>query len=196
MFDRSLLDQGDIVSDMMRLIGISGEGLVRTHDQNVSLSRVQARVGHIANEIIGDNAVTQRLLDALYAAEDRMLPSAEAARAFLAPYRDSNRRLNARLGLTPFPDLFPDDFSDYPDVASDTLSQDESDTALRAVVRTLGTTPMHLHALTADDLRESARALFKTEPWLALRLARAALSLRPKGPAIIKMVADLEARLR
>lgn len=194
LFDRTIMDQGDVVADLLKLIGIVGDGLVRWPDLNLSLSRLQAKVGHIANEIIGDNGVTQRLLDALYAADDRMIPSAEAARAFLEPYRESNRRLNARLGITPFPDLFPDDFSDYPETASEDLSQAECETGLRTVIRTLGGARMYLHDLTADDLRLSAKILLKSEPWLALRLARAAQNLRPNGKAIAEMIAELEAR--
>lgn len=195
VFDRALLEQGDVVADLLNLMKIPGDGLVRWPDLNISLSRLQAKVGHIANEAIGDDGVTQRLLDALFAPQDeRMVPSANAARAYLAPYQDSNRRLNARLSITAFPDLFPDDFSDYPETAADDLSQAECVTGLRTVIRTLGGARMYLHDLTADDLRLSAKILLKSEPWLALRLARAAQSLRPNGKAIAEMIAELEAR--
>jgi hypothetical protein len=164
VFDRALLDKGDIVSDMLALIG--------------------------------DDSVTQRLLDAVYVPDgDRMAPSAAAARAFLEPYRESNRLLNARLGITSFPDLFPDDFSDYPETASEDMPPGESIAALQAAIRTLGGQKMALQDVTADELRLSARSLAKSEPWLALRLARAALSLRPNGPAILQLVAELEARI-
>jgi hypothetical protein len=196
VFDRALLDKGDIVSDMLALIGVDGHGIVRSPDVNISLSRMQAKVGHIANALIGDDSVTQRLLDAVYVPDgDRMAPSAAAARAFLEPYRESNRLLNARLGITSFPDLFPDDFSDYPETASEDMPPGESIAALQAAIRTLGGQKMALQDVTADELRLSARSLAKSEPWLALRLARAALSLRPNGPAILQLVAELEARI-
>ncbi|MGV8987414.1 MAG: hypothetical protein ACOH2H_14170 [Cypionkella sp.] len=195
VFDRTLLNNGDIVSDMLSLIGVADDGLVRLPDRNVSLGRLQAKVGHIANEVLGDDRVTQRLLDALPASDDRMIPSAAAARTFLEPYREGNRRLNDRLAVTPFPDLFPDDFSDYPETASEEMSEADCSTALQAVVRTLAPKKTPVNAMTADDLRMAAVAMRKVDPDVALRLIRAAHSLRPEGPAIQKLLADLEARL-
>ena len=46
--------------------------------------------------------------------------------------------------------------------------------------------------LTADDLRTAATALQTTNPDMALRLITAAQTLRPTGPAILRLKAQLE----
>lgn len=195
VFDRALLQGGDIVVDLLSLLGIDPGGLVRPRDVNVSLGRIQAKIGHLANAALADDAVTMRLLDAFSGPQDAMKPSATAARAFLAPYVEGNRRLNARLGLTGFPDLFPDDFSDYPETDSEAMSPEDWAGALLMVIATLGRRQSELQALNADDLRKAAIEVQKFDAPSALRLIRAAHSLRPKGGLILKLKEELEARL-
>lgn len=195
VFDRGLLQDGDIVSDLLYVMGFRPGGLVRPPDVNASLGRIQAKIGHLANAALADDAVTMRLLDAFPWHQERMAPSADAARAFLAPYVEGNARLNARLGVTVFEDLFPDDFSDYPEIDDEKLDEAEWADAMRVVIATLGRRQSELQALNADDLRKAATAVQKFDPPSALRLVRAAHSLRPKGGLIIKLKEELEARL-
>lgn len=195
LFDRGLLKDGDIVPDILALMGYDEHGLVRMPDSNVSLGRLRAKIGHIANEVIGDDAVTEKLLQALPHQDTRMIPSAADAERFLAPYREGNRRLNQRLEITTYPDLFPDDFSDYPEAASEDLTNSAATDGLRAVVATLGSGKTFLHAVTASDLRLAATALQKDMPEAAYRLVEAAHAMKPNGPAIVKLKAELEERL-
>jgi hypothetical protein len=98
--------------------------------------------------------------------------------------------------LTPFPDLFPDDFDDYPETAQDGWSDATATSALRAVIGTLGKRKTVMEDLTADDLRKAALVLRNTDPSAALRLVRAAHLLRPNGAQINQMKCALEAQLR
>ncbi len=180
VFDRSLLRKGDIVDDLLWVLGYNPVGLERKPDVNPSLGRVQTKIGHLANAALGDDSVTMRLLDAFPWHQDRMAPSADAARTFLAPYLESNRRLNKRLGITTFDDLFPDDFSDYPEIDTEKMDAAEWADALRVVIATLGKRQSDLQALTADDLRKAATTVQKFDAPAALRLVKAAISLRPK----------------
>ena len=194
VFDRTLLKDADVVADILSLMGIDPHGLARVPDSNPTLGRLKATIGHLANALLADGGVTLKLLRALPRHEDRMIPSASEAEQFLAPYRAGNRRLNQRLQLTPFPDLFPDDFDDYPQTASVDLTPAEAVDGLRAVIATLGKTASAFQSLTPNDLRLAASALQKTAPESALRLVQAAAILRPTGPAILKLKAELEAR--
>ena len=196
VYDRALLVQGDIVVDALKVMAIDHQGLARLPDQNVTLSYMQAIVGHLANDSLGDDVVTARLLAALPKSGAKMLPSAQAAREFLAPYIASNRRLNARLQISATLDLFCDDFSDYPQSSPQTPSQEDWANALRAVITTLGHAAAPHTDLTADDLRKAAVALEKNDAPTALRLISAAHTLRPHGPYINQLKAALEARLR
>lgn len=195
VYDRALLVQGDIVVDALKVMGIDHQGLARMPDQNVSLGHMQAIVGHLANDSLGDDVVTARLLAALPKGGTKTLPSAQAARDFLAPYIASNRRLNARLQISATPDLFCDDFSDYPQSSPQTPSQEDWANALRTVIATLGHAAAPHTDLTADDLRKAAIALEKSDPPTALRLISAAYALRPNGPYINQLKSALEARL-
>ena len=195
LFDRAVMAQGDIVADALSRMGIDPSGLTRIEDQNVSLGRVQASVGHLANDTLADPAVTGSLIAALPYAGAKLLPCAQAARDFLAPYVASNRRLNERLQISTNPDLFSDDFSDYPQGSPEGLGADEWAAALRVAMTTLGPRYSATKDLTPDDLRKAAMALEHKDATAALRLARAAHVLRPEGPRIKQLKADLEARL-
>ena len=194
-FDRSLLKDGDIIPDILSLLGLDEQGIERMPDSNLSLGRLRAKIGHLANETVGDDLVTRRLLRALPEPDERMIPSAADAERFLAPYREGNRRLNQRLNITNFPNLFPDDFSDYPETASEDLTPAAAIDGLRTAITTLGSSAAFLQSLTAHDLRLAALALQKEAPDSALRLIQAAHSLRPTGPAILKLKATLEKQL-
>ena len=196
VYDRKLLKNGDIAADVLDVLGISAQGIVPVPDKNPALGLQQAKVGHLAGEILDNDPLTRALLRALPQDEGKMLPSADEAKAFLAPYRASNRLLNERLGLTPFPDLFPDDFDDYPETAQDGWSDATATSALRAVIGTLGKRKTVMEDLTADDLRKAALVLRNTDPSAALRLVRAAHLLRPNGAQINQMKCALEAQLR
>lgn len=194
VFDRALLKEGDIVADVLDLIGISDAGLTRLPDRNVSLGRLQAKVGHIANATLSDDILTKCLIETM-PEEARMAPSRAEARAFLAPYLEGNRRLNARLKISAEPDLFADDFSDYPEVGTDHLEELACVTAVQETIVALGRRAKSLQALSPDDLRTAAQAVQSTNPQVALRLIRAAHSLRPTGPNILKLLAKLEAEV-
>lgn len=195
VFDRALLHEGDVVSDLLSVLKINTYGLERKADVNRSVGRVQAKIGHIANAALGDDAVTLRLLDAFPWHLQRMVPSATAARDFLAPYLEGNRRLNARLNVTPFENLFPDDFTDYPDTNTETMDGEAWAEAMRVVILTLGRRQSELQALNADDLRKAATAVAAFDAPSALRLVRAAHSLRPTGGFILKLLDELEAQV-
>ncbi len=193
VFDRKLLKEGDIVTDALDLIGVSDAGLARAPDRNVSLGRLQAKIGHIANATLADDILTRCLVEAM-PVEARMAPSGDEAHAFLAPYLDGNRRLNDRLKISNQPVLFDDDFSDYPEVGNDHLDEAGCVTVVQHTILTLGQRAKSLGALTADDLKQAALALQVTHPEAALRLIRAARSLRPHGPHINRLLARIEAQ--
>ncbi len=192
VFDRKLLKDGDIVSDVLEQVGVSDEGLTRMPDRNISLGRMQAKIGHIANATLGDDIITRALVESM-PEEDRMAPSLAQARAFLAPYVEGNRRLNERLKISAEPDLFTNDFSDYPEEANDRLEEAACVTMVQETIVTLGRRAKSLQELTADDLKLAAHSLQTANPEAALRLVRAAHSLRPKGPNINKLLTKLEA---
>lgn len=195
IYDRNYLKNGDIIPDVLEFLGVSAEGIVPAPNMNHALGLQKAKVGHLANELFDNEILTKSLLWSLPEGEAKMLPSAAEARAFLAPYQDSNRLLNQRRGITAFPNLFPDDFDDLPQEPREQWSDAAATSALRAVITKLGRHKTVLDDLTADDFRKAAFAMQKSDPTAALRLVRAAQLLRPNGERINQLKSELEAQL-
>ena len=194
VYDRRRLKDGDIVADFLTLIGLDTSDVASVGDKNVSLGAAQTKVGHLMNAARVRPSVADVILSQIDA-KGRLLPSQVQARAYLERYRDSNRRLNARFRISDLPDLFEDDFDDYPLDDQDNWTEDSANVALQAVLSQSNELATTMTALSADDLRDAAAALKYRSPEAALRFANAALALRPTGPAILKLKSNLENRL-
>lgn len=193
VYDRALLKSGDTFADFLSVIGLNISGLPSVGDSNVSLGAVQTKAGHLMNGA-GLRARVAATVLARLPGGGRLLPARADAMAFLDRYRASNRRLNARLRVSDQPDLFNDDFADYPDTAQNGWTEEGANATLAALMAELTDTLPALSALTADDLRSAAVALTETSPEIAHRLINAAAALRPNGPMILRIKADLDRR--
>ena len=87
------------------------------------------------------------------------MPSQAEARAFLEPFRQGNRRLNGRFKLSGLPDLFDDDFADYPQEPESGWTEAGATAAFEAALGPMTEVAPALLTLTADDLRLAATAL-------------------------------------
>jgi hypothetical protein len=191
VYDRALLKDGEIFADVLATIGLTIGGLLSVGEKNTSLGAAQTKLGHLMNEF----GIPQKIYEGIMArvgSDGRLLPAQTEARAFLERYRESNRRLNARFQISPLPDLFNDDFDDFPETSNSDWTESDANDALRAVLSQLTVFAPALMALTADDLRTAALSLQSKAPEMALRLVTAAQALRPTGLAIAKLKADLE----
>lgn len=193
IYDRSLLKKRDILADFLDILDLDITGLHPTGDRNTSLGAAQTKVGHLMNslEVRAKNADS---ILARIAHEGRLMPSKPEARAFLARYAAGNRLLNQRFRITATPDLFNDDFSDYPDTPHSDWTEDRANAGLLAVLQQFIEVTSAINGPTADDLRNAAVALRTSHPDMALRLITAAFALRPAGSAIVKIKAELEAQ--
>lgn len=193
-YDRKTLKDGDIFADFLSVVGLSEAGLQPVGDHNTSLGAAQTKTGHLMNSLNVAGKTADAILDRI-PPEGRLLPSAAEAMAFQSRYDAGNRRLNQRFGITAEPGLFDTDYSDYPTQATNDWTEDDATSALLAVLTQLTEVNPALIALTADDLRSAAQALLPSAPDSALRLITAAHALRPTGPTILKLKAQLERRL-
>lgn len=193
VYDRGQLKAGDIFADFLSVIGLNISGLPSVGDRNVSLGAAQTKAGHLMNGAGLRARTTETVLQRLPGG-GRLLPSRTEAMQFLGRYRASNRRLNARLNVSPLPDLFNDDYADYPETAQNDWTEADANAALTALMAEVTVTQPALAALTADDLRMAAVALTDANPEVAQRMIHAAAALRPTGPAILRIMADLDRR--
>ena len=92
-------------------------------------------MGQMLNAFSSDPQLRRRIFAQLEPG-GRMQPDQASARAFYEPYRERNRLLNARFGISAEPDLFNDDFSDLPETATGWTGAG-AEAALRAVLSEL-----------------------------------------------------------
>ena len=195
VYDRALLKDGDIFADFMAVIGVDSAGLSTVGDRNVSLGASQTKAGHLMNAAGLRHREVEAVLQ-MVPAGGRLLPSRAQAAAFLERYRASNRRLNDKFKITALPDLFDDDMADLPDEPQNDWTEAGATAALRAILAKLtGTQQAGLQAVTADDYLAAALAMTPANPEAAYRMITAAAALRPHGPAIQRIKADLERRI-
>jgi hypothetical protein len=191
VYDRTALKDGDIFADFLQVIGLDIGELTSVGERNVSLGAAQGKAGHLMNGL----GLKPRLAEQILTRIDgggRLLPSRAEAQAFLEPYRNGNWRLNQRFGVSALPDLFNDDFTDYPPEGDSGWTEAGATSALLAVLTQLGEVSPAVSALKVDDLRLAAQALRDSQPDAALRLIKIAHALRPGGPAIQRLKAELE----
>jgi hypothetical protein len=194
IYERELLFNGDIFSDFLTWIGLDEAGMAAAGERNLSLGAAQSKAGHLMVGM-GINAKVMAAVQERIINDGRMLPSQDQARDFLARYRDGNRRLNARFALGPQPDLFDDRFDDFPPTPQSDWTDEGATSALSAALFQLVEVNPAFDALTPDDLRIAAYALQSRHPEIAHRLINAAFALRPTGPAILKLKAELDEKL-
>lgn len=189
IFERDQLESGDVLSDFLKTVGIEANSLTEIENKNVSLGLTSAKVGHMMNARRLSFKLKRHILDSL-PLDSRMMPARADAEAFYAHYRDSNIRLNARLGNIKNEDLFSDDFSTYPQEACDRWTEGSSETVIGMLLDHLA----HCDGLVqADDMRDAAMLAHRTGNGpLALRLMRAAVLLRPDGPFILEKYKEFE----
>lgn len=194
VYDRNLLKRRDILADFLDILDLDITGLLPIGDRNASLGAAQTKVGHLMNSL----EVRAKTADAILArieGEGRLLPSRTEACTFLSRYVDGNRLLNQRFRITSDPDLFNDDFADYPETPHSDWTEDRANAALLATIQHQVEASAPPPGPTADDLRTAAVALRNAHPDMALRLINAAFALRPTGSAILRIKAELEAQV-
>lgn len=195
VYDRALLKDGDIFADFLDCVGVDGSGLQPVGERNLSLGAAQTKAGHLLNAAKFRPALIDPIL-ARIGEGGRLLPSRKEARAFLEDYRSSNRALNQRFGISSLPELFADTFDDLPETPQNDWTEDGATRAFQALLRLVPDTEPAGAEPTADDFRNAAIALQHQNPSAALRLINAAFALRPTGPTILKLKADLERQLK
>ena len=177
-FERDRLVGGDVVADFLTVLGIDPEAIENQPIANASFGFTRTKVGHLIKDIIKDEDL-QRLILQKMTGGGKMVPSRAEAQDFLAPYLDSNRRLNEIYKITEAPDLFSSDFSDLPEVPGDLWTEDTA-TAMFKVMAGL------LAERSPDDddprmvaLAKAAQTLKASDPVGAAQLSNLTTTLRP-----------------
>ncbi len=191
VYDRANLKNGDSVSDFLELVGLGDMTPEKSLTHNVSMGFVKTKMGHILNDMLPDQVVKSAVLKRL-PDTGKLLPSRSEAQAFLAPYLEGNRRLNARLKISPMEGLFNDDFSMFPEVAQDQWTEETANAAVRACLDVIKELSANKLVFAADEYAEAALALKDTKPDLAQRFLEAAKSLRPGSKKLKAQAEGLE----
>ncbi|RLA19895.1 MAG: hypothetical protein DRQ56_04380 [Gammaproteobacteria bacterium] len=155
IFDRTLLTNGDAVSDFFAAIGIPLDA--RQTIENKSKGFERTKVNHLMNQLRTPSRL-RRYLNEYLDNTGKSMPSREEALAFYSHFRVSNRMLNERFEVTAKEYLFSDDFSMYAQDSQDIWSEQTANNALKNILNSFKAVPV----LTDQDvelLRESAKEL-------------------------------------
>lgn len=192
VYDRSLLKDGDSVSDFLELVGLGDMKLDQPVERNVSMGFVRTKIGHILNDVLPDQALRSAVLGRLPETGGKLLPSRAEAQAFLEPYLEGNLQLNKRLKISPVAGIFSEDFSMFPEEPRDQWTEDTADQAVRACVDMIKDLSSNRLVFATEDYAAAARALRDIKPELALRFVEAARSLRPGAKKLQAQAEALE----
>ncbi len=194
IFDRSLMKDGDSITDFLEVVGLDRSAFEPTENLNVSMGMARTKLGHILNELVDHQQTKVRILANL-PDEGKLLPRREDAVKYVAQFAEGNRALNARFNITSQPTLFSDDFSTYPEAGNELWTEATADSALRGMAKVVNTLTQGQLPLTVQDLLDGARAVSGKAPETAMKFLKAALILRPDGEVVKKRIAALKERL-
>lgn len=138
VFDRELLQNGDVVQDFLSLIGLGSLDLSYA-ETNISNGFERTKIGHLLN----NSRLPEEIQQAIRAGannDGKSLPSQSMAREFYEKYIDSNIELNRAFGLSSrHEDIFGQDFSAYPKDRQDLWTEDSANRAINTIFESLET---------------------------------------------------------
>jgi len=175
VFEKDSLVGSDVVVDFFALLGIK-EGF-KSNKVNVSRGFEKVKVGHLVSKSITKQFLVNRIISSL-SNEGKSLPSKDEAFDFYQRYRSSNIQLNKRFSINNIESIFSDDFSSYPEEASDKWSED---TANAAILKILESINKLFADINPKDLTEASKLLEKKNKKLSLKLSSLAKELTPKN---------------
>ena len=188
-FERSRLKGGDVLVDFFSLLGVDDFSCVDA--RNVTKTSTRTKL----HNIIIDAGIKNReklfsFVNSLSLPERKMLPGREEAGAFYKHYQEGNSLLASRLGETEFSEFFSSDFSDYPEISTDTWGAHETNFILRSIFTSLGS---GLLGLTVPDLLLAAESCLQAEKYgAAMRFTEAARAINPNN----KRVKGMQEKIR
>lgn len=183
VYNRATLKNGDFVADFLDIFRMTPDEFVIKKDKNVSMGFLQAKIGHILGEIIGNQQAKHSVLARLPSA-DKLLPRRDDAIQFVERYVEGNRRLNARLNISDRPNLFSDDFSAYPEEGCELWTEGTLNDAIRACAEVIESLSSDAVPISVKEYVAAANAVANSSPETARKLLTAALKLRPLSEPI------------
>ncbi|MEO8243458.1 MAG: hypothetical protein ABI832_14220 [bacterium] len=183
IYDRSTLKDGDSVADFLDILGMQAADFTIKKELNVSMGFIQAKIGHILNEVIEQQEAKASVLAQLHS-DDKLLPRRDDAIQFIERYLDGNRQLNARFKISERPDLFSDDFSAYPEEGNELWKEKSFNAAIRACAEVIQALSSDPGLLSAEDYLVAAEAVAASHPETARKLLDMAQKLRPQSESV------------
>lgn len=133
-FERNELVGGDVVSDFRFVSGI--ETQIPCLNENISLGFDLTKVGHLVFQSNLDYFAYSQVERGL-SNEGKLLPARKDAEEFYKYYRDSNRLLNNRFGISSNRFIFDDDFSSYPEAAVSEWTEKTANEAILNILKSV-----------------------------------------------------------
>jgi hypothetical protein len=176
--DRNVLVKGDAVDDFAYVTGL--EFPVRLPWRNISNGFAETKVGHLMTQEYTPRHLRKPIEEVLEGGE-KLMPSRSEAEVFYRHFRESNRALNKRFGISENEYLFSDDFTMYADAARDTWTEDSANDTLVKILSVIGGM-MHLSKSDEKVFKKCAGLLLESDPDNAVLLMDLATRLKQARP--------------
>lgn len=137
VFEPEKLYKNDAVLDFFHILGINKD--VKTSKINESNGFERTKIGHLLGKCSSDSFWFSVIIPHTNN-RGKMLPSRTDAQAVYQLYKNSNIALNKRYGLSHENEaIFNNDFSNYPEKASDIWSEESANQAISNILKALNT---------------------------------------------------------
>lgn len=190
VFDRTLLKNGDIVSDFAEYLRVDDSLMTKPKEKNISLGFEETKVNHLMREAgLSEKRLFNNLVNQEVESSYKMLPSKKEAKEFYETFLLSNRRLNKRFKVNKNINIFDDNFNLYPDISKQHWTEDSANKVFSTIFSIANMVSDDclsgiLNRKTVDFLRDTALEYKDKDINLAYELMLLASIARPKGTFI------------
>lgn len=205
LFQPGGLHEDDSISDFLKCVGINPHAKYgRPPRINESITLSKQIFLHQTREYFPEKSpeklhLVRAVRNLKLPETEKLLPSRDEARAFYEPFREANRRLNAKFKVSANPYLFSDDFSVYPEVSNvRPMDVRELNGMYAKAIQFLAA---EIDAFKKEEptsrknamlLRDLALEIEAENPAAALVLMRKAHEFYPEGQLIARKIAEYE----
>ncbi|WP_275287254.1 hypothetical protein [Halomonas elongata] len=128
--DEAISLSGSLTKHFFSLLGIS-DIPEESKPSNASYGWQRTKVNHILNKSgVDPRSDFSKFVNSFLSNEGKLLPSRDDAKLFYEKFRESNKKLNDRFGVSGNEFIFDDDFNVYPEVFNDEWSEATANDAI------------------------------------------------------------------
>lgn len=133
----AITSSGSLTKHFFSLLGIS-DVPEESKPSNTSYGWQRTKVNHLLNQAgVDPRSDFSKFVNKFLDNEGKLLPSRDEAKVFYAKFRESNKKLNDRFGVSDNEFIFDDDFNAYPEISNDEWGEETANKAIANLILAL-----------------------------------------------------------